>query len=216
MRAILIIILAAYCSVAMKAQSITQDLNRDLPGQGKIVVNHSAEIESLVNAAPKEEKNAATKKHKALDAANTQAAAKSQELPATAQKPANSTSTTTAGTTAAASAIPSTAGTGSVNTEIATTAKKSSRRGYKTTGYRIQVYSGGNKRTDRTRCEQIAAQLRRSFPELPVYVHFYSPSWKCRAGNFTDYSEAQSFLKEVKAMGYSQACLVKGTIVVYN
>lgn len=199
----------------MKAQSITQDLSRDLPGQGKIVVNHSAEIESLVNAAPKEEKNATTKKTRASDAANTQAAAKSQGLPATTQKPANSTSTTTTSTTAT-STIPTIGGLGDVSREAATTAKKSSRRGYKTTGYRIQVYSGGNKRTDRTRCEQIAAQLRRSFPELPVYVHFYSPSWKCRAGNFTDYSEAQSFLKEVKAMGYSQACLVKGTIVVHN
>lgn len=199
----------------MKAQSITQDLSRDLPGQGKIVVNHSAEIESLVNAAPKEEKNATTKNTGASDVANKQAATKSQELPATTQKPANSTSTTTTGTTAT-STIPTIGGSGNVNAETATTAKKSSRRGYKTTGYRIQVYSGGNKRADRTRCEQIAAQLRRSFPELPVYVHFYSPSWKCRAGNFTDYSEAQAFLKEVKAMGYSQACLVKGTIVVRN
>ena len=67
---------------------------------------------------------------------------------------------------------------------------------------------------DKTKCEQIATQVKRSFPELPVYINFHSPSWKCRAGNFTDYSEAQAVLKQVKAMGYSQACLVKGTIVV--
>lgn len=92
--------------------------------------------------------------------------------------------------------------------------KKIMRNSYKTTGYRIQVYSGGNKRIDREKCNQIAARLKNSFPTLPVYVHFYSPSWKCRAGNFTDYAEAQEMLKQVKAMGYTQACLVKGTISV--
>ena len=88
------------------------------------------------------------------------------------------------------------------------------RHSYKTTGYRIQIYSGGNKRVDRQKCQEIAARLKTRFPDLPIYVHFYSPSWKCRAGNFTSQYEAKEILKQIRAMGYPQACLVKGKINV--
>lgn len=94
------------------------------------------------------------------------------------------------------------------------TTHKMMRRSYKAQGYRIQLYSGGNKRVDREKCEQIARQMKASFPNMPVYVHFYSPSWKCRAGNFTSHEEASKVLQQVRRMGYTQACLVKGTVNV--
>lgn len=50
------------------------------------------------------------------------------------------------------------------------------------------------------------------YPNLPIYVHFYNPRWICRVGNFRSYSEAARVLKDIKAMGYSQACIVKGKI----
>ncbi len=57
-------------------------------------------------------------------------------------------------------------------------------------------------------------QLKVHFPEQPVYVHFYSPRWICRMGNFRSLAEAQKMLAKVRSLGYRQACLVKGQITV--
>ena len=92
--------------------------------------------------------------------------------------------------------------------------KKVMRKSYKVTGYRVQVYAGGNSRNDRLKAEQTGNTLKMKFPEQPVYVHFYSPRWICRMGNFRNLSDAQKVLIKVKALGYKQACLVKGQITV--
>lgn len=92
--------------------------------------------------------------------------------------------------------------------------KKVMRKSYKVTGYRVQVYAGGNSRNDRLKAEQTGNTLKMRFPEQPVYVHFYSPRWICRMGNFRNLSDAQKVLIKVKALGYKQACLVKGQITV--
>ena len=93
------------------------------------------------------------------------------------------------------------------------TRKKVMRNSYKTTGFRIQVFSGGNSRTDRQKAEKAGTDMKRYFPSEPVYVHFYSPSWKCRMGNYRTQEEARAVLAQVKKY-YPQACLVKGTISV--
>ena len=103
---------------------------------------------------------------------------------------------------------------GEGNADAANTNKKVMLNGRKTTGYRIQVYSGGNSRKDRQNAENTGRALKQRFPSVPVYVHFYSPRWICRMGNFRTYQEAESLLKEIKSMGYSQACIVKGVISV--
>ncbi len=92
--------------------------------------------------------------------------------------------------------------------------KKVMSKSYKVTGYRVQAYAGGNSRNDRQKAEQIGNELKMNFPDQPVYVHFYSPRWICRLGNFKSQTEAQKMLAKVKAMGYKQACLVKGQITV--
>ena len=103
---------------------------------------------------------------------------------------------------------------GEGNADAVNTNKKVMLNGRKTTGYRIQVYSGGNSRKDRQNAENTGRALKQRFPSVPVYVHFYSPRWICRMGNFRTYQEAESLLKEIKSMGYSQACIVKGVISV--
>ena len=92
--------------------------------------------------------------------------------------------------------------------------KKVMRKSYKVTGYRVQVYAGGNSRNDRLKAEQTGNNIKMKFPDQPVYVHFYSPRWICRMGNFRSLGEAQKVLAKVKALGYRQACLVKGQITV--
>ena len=76
----------------------------------------------------------------------------------------------------------------------------SQRGGRKVTGYRVQAYSGGNSRADRQKAENIGNAIKMRFPDLPIYVHFYSPRWICRVGNFRTYQEANEVLKEVKSI----------------
>lgn len=92
--------------------------------------------------------------------------------------------------------------------------KKVMRKSYKVTGYRVQAYAGGNSRSDRQRAEQIGNSIKVKYPDQPVYVHFYSPRWICRVGNYRSYEEAQNMLRQVRAMGYRAATIVKGKITV--
>ena len=92
--------------------------------------------------------------------------------------------------------------------------KKVMRHSYKVTGYRVQAFAGGNTRNDKNRAQQIGNAIKMNFPDEPVYVHFYSPRWICRVGNFRTLPEAERMLKEVKAMGYHSATIVKGKISV--
>ena len=92
--------------------------------------------------------------------------------------------------------------------------KKVMKNSYKVTGYRVQAFAGGNKRNDRQAAENVGNAIKRRFPEQPIYVHFYSPRWICRVGNFRTYEEAHAMLVEIREMGYKQASIVKGKISV--
>lgn len=86
----------------------------------------------------------------------------------------------------------------------------------KVSGYRVQVFSGGNKREDRQNAEKAGHKVKTAFPSQPVYVHFHSPRWFCRIGNFHDKKKAQEFLKKVKLAGFPQATLVSAIVTVRN
>ena len=94
------------------------------------------------------------------------------------------------------------------------TSRKVMRNARKVDGYRVQVYAGGNTRADKNKAYEAGTAMKSSFPDEPIYVHFYTPKWKCLMGNYRSYSDAAVFLKKVKALGYSQACIVKGKITV--
>lgn len=224
MRIFIITICLALVALAANAQTITDDLRRDKSGQGKVVINQSAEIESLVNNAAAQQTTTTVTTNSQADKQKTQTAnadaktqvsgvmqpvVSSEASRANVNVPEKKEAAPERKSVAAGAADPSSSEAPAVNTN-----KKIMRHSYKTTGYRIQVYSGGNKRSDREKCEQISARLKAAYPDLPVYVHFYSPSWKCRAGNYTDMNEAKQMLRQIRAMGYNQACLVKGTINV--
>ena len=82
-------------------------------------------------------------------------------------------------------------------------------------GYRVQVYAGGNSRDARVKAERTGREINSLFPGEPVYVHFYSPRWICRMGNYRTYEEAHDVLMKVKSLGYPSAIVVKGKITVY-
>ena len=92
--------------------------------------------------------------------------------------------------------------------------KKVMKNSYKVTGYRVQAFTGGNTRKDRQNAEAVGNAITHRFPDQPIYVHFYSPRWICRVGNFRTYEEAHAMLQEIREMGYKQASIVKGKISV--
>jgi hypothetical protein len=92
--------------------------------------------------------------------------------------------------------------------------KKVMRGGVKVNGYRVQAFAGGNSRKDRVQAEQIGNNIKSHFANVPVYVHFYSPRWICRVGNYRTYEEAHQMLVQLRNLGYNQASIVKGKITV--
>ena len=89
------------------------------------------------------------------------------------------------------------------------------RGGYKVNGYRVQAFAGGNQRKDRQKAEQVGNTINANYPDTPVYVHFYSPRWICRVGNYRTYEEAHEMLMNIRnKLGISGASIVKGKITV--
>ncbi|MDO5446832.1 MAG: SPOR domain-containing protein [Prevotellaceae bacterium] len=84
----------------------------------------------------------------------------------------------------------------------------------KVTGYRIQLFAGGNTREDRQKAEAIGRRAKSLFPSQPIYTHFYSPRWVCRMGNFEDFEDAQAALRRARNAGIKDASIIKGTITV--
>lgn len=168
-----------------------EHLRKSSTGQGNVTVNQSKEIDELVNGK-----------------APTTPSVMERERPAE-----NKTVTKTTRQPVAdnKSHEPST---DDFEEENIDTRKKVMRSAIKVTGYRVQVYAGGNSRADRQKVEQIGNAVKRKFPEYPVYVHFYSPRWICRIGNFRSLDEANTVLREIRQMGYKSACVVKGKITV--
>ena len=175
------------------------DLRREAPGQGKVTVTQSKEIDELVNGKP------------AQTPETTPAAPKTENA---SQKPDD------AGNHNAEEEKPDSAKRQPIviaegdETFPPDMRKKVMRRSFKMQGYRMQVYSGGNSRADRQRAETAGAVMKSHFPDQPIYTHFYSPSWKCRMGNYKTQAEAQAYLAKVRKLGYRQACIVKGPIQV--
>ena len=85
----------------------------------------------------------------------------------------------------------------------------------KVMGFRVQAFAGNNSRVSREKARNIGERLKSEFPGHAVYVHFYTPRWVCRMGNYQTREEAEIMLNKVKDLGYSAACLVKGKITVH-
>lgn len=202
-----ILLLTSGFTLHAKAQSFLNELRGKKPGQGTVTVIQSPEIDELVNNAklvrsqPKPEKQEKADKPTVTD--NRPVAHHEQTNRTTPENTPVNRGTTPKPETETIPDIPT-----------IDTSKKVMRGGRKITGYRVQAYSGGNSRADRQRAENIGNAIKMRFPDLPIYVHFYSPRWICRVGNFRTYKEANEVLKEVKSMGYRQACIVKGKITV--
>ncbi len=216
------------CCTAARAQTFLEHVGQQTPGQGKVTVTESSQLDQLVNGAPKQASPTPTPPsatppaakggqhaasgHNAAEgdhaAAHAQTHASGHE--ANAHKPESKPETRH-------EAEPNKEGEAEEPAVPAIDMRKKVMRGSrKVTGYRVQAYAGGNTRKDRQQAEQIGNTIKVAMPDQPVYVHFYSPRWICRVGNFRSYSEAQKVLRQIRKMGYKSACLVKGQITVQD
>ena len=195
--------LFTFLPLNVAAQTFTQRLQETAKGEATVTIHHDQAIDKLVNGVQTATANTVT--------APTKPAVKTGETkPATAAATKRQTESRSETDKNANQQAQHNAGTQITNDSTSLEHKPS----YKTTGYRIQVYAGGNSRKDRQKAEQIGNQLRMLFPLEAVYVHFYSPRWICRMGNYKTQEEALQALQDVKKLGYSAATIVKGKITV--
>ena len=197
-RFVIILTLCVGCILAADAQSsFTQRLQKSNSGEGKVTVTQDKAIDDLVNgtaeqkAAPQKQSE---KKEKPV-AVTTQKEQEKQSDDKTAEVKTAETQQQVI--------FPDT-----------TDTRKKVIKGYKVNGYRVQVFAGGNSRNDRIKAERTGSEIKAQFPGVPVYVHFYTPRWICRMGNYRTYEEAHEVLTRVKNLGYESAIIVKVKITV--
>jgi hypothetical protein len=223
MKQFVAVFVIALCSItAVNAQTFLDNLRQKQEGQGTITVTQSAAIDELVNgksnvAKPQKKVQTPQKKVEKTVVAKEQHNKDIPQHNKEITKPAPVKEKQEA-KQEPKKEITHKEDTSSDDNEmqipVIDLRKKVMRKSYKVTGYRIQVFSGGNSRNDRMKAENTGTELKMHFPNEPVYVHFYSPSWKCRMGNYRSYEEASRMLQQVKKLGYRQACIVKGKISV--
>lgn len=220
-RLFLILGLALAMAQVASAQSYTQHLQERKPGHGNVNVTQSKEIDDLVNnanvSAQKREPVDTSKGNKTGNTTKSSVSASTNKNTNTPQhnesnKP-NHEQAASAHNNATNSAHKTTE-TAEKEEPVVDTHKKVMRRSYKVNGYRVQVFAGGNSRNDKLKAEQAGNAVKRAMPDQPVYVHFYSPRWICRVGNYRTYEEANNVLRQVQKLGYKQACIVSGKITV--
>lgn len=199
---------AALCmSLTAHAQTFTEHLQQK-QGQATVTVTESAEIDKLVNEADVSAKKQAPHQQQ-------KPAATHHQTPAThSQHPKTETANKATADSHKHENPSASKDDNDIETPTADTHKKVMRNTMKVKGYRVQVFAGGNSRENKIKAQNIGNQLKAVFPDIPVYVHFYSPRWICRMGNFRTYQEAQSVLSQVQKLGYKQACIVSGKVTV--
>lgn len=212
-----ILLLTVCASFTASAQTFLDRLQRQQKNQGKVTVTQSAAIDELVNgnkstAIP--QASTATKTttttpvgtHTDSHKPSTEITKKQEH----SEKAVSHTKQETETHKKAEEKAPT--------TETTPTAidmrKKVMANSYKVTGYRVQAFAGGNTRADRQKAEQARTDIKKNFPDEPIYVHFYSPRWICRVGNYRSYEEAHRMLVEIRKLGYKGASIVKGKISI--
>ena len=198
-RIAIIAILTVLCISGAQAQTFLDRLKKPTKDKAVVTITQDAAIDKLVNGD-----NA------------TNATIGTRKAPTSNTKKENATSNTATSNATSNTATPSsnTSASHASSTEESDMSKKVMKNSYKVTGYRVQAFAGGETRNDRRTAETVGNNIKRRFPEQPIYVHFYSPRWICRVGNFRTYEEAHAMLLEIREMGYKQASIVKGKISV--
>lgn len=228
MRKIILQLLFILCAtLSANAQSFLDNLQKSKQGEGKVTVTQSKDIDNLVNGtsvtksatpAPKAStpKVTSDKPKPATRPTQPKEAVSKEKAHATAREKEREHEREVATERKTENHKPEKPQEDNQEMTIPTVdmSKKVMLRSRKVSGYRVQAFAGGNTRDDKNRAQQIGSAIKMKYPDQPVYVHFYSPRWICRIGNYRSYGEAQRMLRNIKAMGYKGATIVKGMISV--
>ena len=220
-RFVLLFIITLCMTATGYAQTYLQHLQQKNPGLGTVTVTQSKAIDELINGkevpAPRQQ-DIKTKPTPSTPTNKTTKPSEPQKkvTPDSVKKPERHEATTEKPNVHENPVKKTETEKEENETPMVDMRKKVMRGSYKVTGYRVQAYAGGNSRNDRLKAEQIGNAIKMKFPDQPVYVHFYSPRWICRVGNYRSLAEAQRMLAKIRAMGYKQAAIVKGKITVQN
>lgn len=212
-------------SVNVGAQTYLEHLQKKVQGQGTVTVKESKEIDELVNGKSqvtivkesvknqpvKKEQGSTKTNNKTIQTENTEAVPPHQQQ---SEETVKRKDTTKREDVSKKETTDNKIESNELDIPTLDLRKKVPRNIYKIIGYRVQVFAGGNSRADRQRAESIRNQIKINLPEEPIYVHFYSPRWICRVGNYRSLEEASIILRKIQAMGFKQACIVKGKITV--
>lgn len=193
------LLLCYFATLTLSAQTYLEHLQQNVQGLGSVSVTQSKEISDLVNGV----QPPAPVAKPATDANNAKEEEKKEEEKKEEPKERQALRPDMPKTDAE--------GTGEVEVDMS---KKVLRGAQKVNGYRVQVYAGGNSRDAKQKAEEAGRVVKRAYPAEPIYVHFYSPRWICRMGNYRTLDEANRMLANVKKLGYKQAVVVKGKITV--
>ena len=202
-RIVTIFMLCTGIAINTSAQTFTQRIQQqNSNGQGTITIHEDENISKLVNSEVLNNTKQPTQSNVSTPNASTVGKNTSTTKP---------TTPTTKPTVINGISTGDNSETDEANPDLS---KKVMRGGVKVNGYRVQAFAGGNSRKDRVQAEQIGNNIKSHFANVPVYVHFYSPRWICRVGNYRTYEEAHQKLNAVKKLGYQSAIIVKGKITV--
>lgn len=177
--------------VCVKAQTFTDHARKQSNGKGRLTVVQDADIDNIVN----------NKKGKAVQA--TQTAKKAEAKPAKKAETAsgdvqkgNKTSDKPTANTEKTASTPVLSTIRSNNSRQNN--RYVARQRVSAQGYRIQIYTGGNSRNDKNEAQQMRVKCQQHFPELAAYVHFISPHWVCRVGDFNTREEAARYVTRLR------------------
>lgn len=202
--------LFAFLPFSLSAQTFTQRIQQHIEGMGRVTIHQTDSISRLVNSGSLG--SAANPAVTPVVPPTTTPATNNQSSSSTTNPSANSTTNVGKTTSNIASTTADADASGDATSVEPT--RKMMRNSYKVNGYRVQAFAGGNSRQDRQQAEKTGNDIKASFPDVPVYVHFYSPRWICRVGNFRTYEEAHQMLTSLRRLGFTQATIVKGKISV--
>ena len=191
-RWIVAFILCVGMMVHANAQTFTDRVQKKVEGKGTVTIQQSNEINQLLNDPTATD----------VQQQPTQSSQNSQSTPQP-QKSQPSQNTTQ----------PSQQKTTTIDESDDNQQKPATTRKV-VMGYRVQAFAGSNSRKDRQAAEQTRNNIKAQIPNVAVDVHFYSPRWICRVGNFRTYEEAHQMMIRLQNMGYKQATIVKGKITV--
>ena len=219
------------CALSAQGQTITQRLKSRSAGQGVVNVYQSDSVSAVVNGKPaaKQTSTPATTTvkpaQKQVQATTPTVKPAQKQVPATtptvkptqkqtqASQQTREESKSRQDERGAALYVPAIPQENTDSTGVLS--RTALRGGHKISGYRVQAYAGGNSRSDRRKAEATRTRVKQMLPLEPVYVHFLSPRWVCRIGNYRTYAEAQEVLQQLRdELGIQGANIVKCQIVV--